>query len=61
MCHAIIKVKYRVNETANVTAETEQDLVDRKAALESNDEVLEYRVYLAQPKKVRVSGWEERP
>lgn len=61
MCHALVKVKYRVKETATVQAETEQDLADRIATLEGNDEVLEYRVYLAQPKRVRVSGWEERP
>jgi hypothetical protein len=60
MCHAIIKVKYRVKETAQVQAETETDLNDRIIALEGNDEVLEYRVYVATGKRVRVTAWEDR-
>lgn len=61
MCTALIKVKYRVKETAMVQVETESDLADRVASLEGNDEVLEYRIYLAQPKRVRVTAWNEQP
>jgi hypothetical protein len=61
MCHALIRVKYRVKETAQVEAETPEALAERIATLESNDEVLEYRVYVASGKRVRVTAWEDRP
>lgn len=60
MCYALIRVKYRVKETAQVQAETEADLNERIIALEANDEVLEYRVYVATGKRVRVTAWEDR-
>jgi len=60
MCAGLIRVKYRVKETATVECDTEEALRERIAALEANDEVMEYRVFLNQGKRVRVSGWEDR-
>lgn len=61
MCHAIAVVKYRVGETAQVKIETPDELAERSAALEQNPEVLEYRIYVAAGKRVRVTAWEDRP
>lgn len=60
MCHALIRVKYRVKETASVECETAEALSERLAALEANDEVVEYRVFVSQGKRVRVTAWEDR-
>jgi len=60
MCIAILRVKYRNKETIAVDCDTQQALDERMTSLESNDEVLEYRVFLNQGKRVRVSGWEDR-
>lgn len=61
MCHSIVRVKYRVKETASVDCETAEALAERIAALESNDEVIEYRVFVSQGKRTRVTAWEDRP
>ena len=60
MCYAILKVKHRVGEQSTITAENADELADRIAKLRDNEETLEYRVYLAQPKAVRVAVWEDR-
>jgi len=60
MCYALIRVKYRVKETAQVEAESAEALADRIATLESNDEVIEYRVYVTAGKRTRVTAWEDR-
>jgi hypothetical protein len=60
MCIAIIRIKYRIKETVNVDCDTQDALDERLATLEANDEVVEYRVFLNQGKRVRVSGWEDR-
>lgn len=61
MCYAIAVVKYRVGETAQVKIETPEELAERAEALEQNAEVLEYRLYTATGKRVRVTAWEDRP
>lgn len=61
MCYAIVKVKHRVGESSLVQVETQDELNERIARLRDNEETLEYRVYLAQPKAVRVAVWEDRP
>jgi len=60
MCIALVRVKYRNKETITVDCDTQQALDERLNSLEANDEVLEYRVFLNQGKRVRVSGWEDR-
>ncbi len=60
MCHAIAVVKYRVGETAQVKIETPEELAERTESLEVNPEVLEYRIYVAAGKRVRVTAWEDR-
>lgn len=60
MCHALIRVKYRVNESAQMQAETAEDLAERTDALEANPEVVEYRVFIAAGKRVRITAWEDR-
>lgn len=59
MCIAILRVKYRVKETVTIDCDTQQALNDRIAILESNDEVVEYRVFLNHGKRVRVTNWED--
>lgn len=59
MCYAIIKVKYRVNETAQMEAEHPDALHDRIASLEANEEVTEYRVFVTTGKRKRISAWED--
>jgi hypothetical protein len=61
MCWAIVKIKHRVGEASTITVESESELEERIAKLRQNDETLEYRVYLAQPKQVRTSVWEQQP
>lgn len=61
MCHAIIRIKYRVKETATVDCETAEALTERLDSLEANEEVVEYRVFMSQGKRVRVTAWEDRP
>jgi hypothetical protein len=60
MCIALVRVKYRNKETITVDCDTQQALDERLNSLEANDEVMEYRVFLNQGKRVRVSGWEDR-
>lgn len=59
MCFAIIRVKYRSKDVADVEAENSESLLTRLGLLRLNDEVLEYRVFLAQPKFIRTTHWEE--
>jgi len=60
MCIALVRIKYRKNETVTVECDTQDALDERLNSLEANDEVMEYRVFLNQGKRVRVSGWEDR-
>lgn len=61
MCYAIITIKHRVGESSQVKCETADDLADRIEKLRANEETLEIRVYLAQPKLVRTTAWETQP
>lgn len=61
MCFAIVKIKHRVGEQSQITVETADDLAERIEKLRANEETLEIRVYLAQPKLVRTTAWETQP
>jgi hypothetical protein len=61
MCYARVTVKHRIGESSEIKVESAEELADRIQKLRASDETLEYRVYLAQPKQVRVSQWEEQP
>lgn len=61
MCYAILTVKHRVGESSTIRCETAEELVERTDRLRANEETLEFRVYLAQPKQVRTTTWETQP
>lgn len=61
MCYAILTVKHRVGESSQIRCETAEELQERIDKLRANEETLEFRVYLAQPRFVRTSAWEQQP
>lgn len=61
MCHSILVIHYRVNESATVRCDTPEALAQKSAELEANPEVLSYRTFVTTGKRVRVTTMEDQP